>query len=66
MNMRIFETRIAGEQPKQYKDRIEKLLEELEQAGREWTEEPALRGAYLFSVPRGSDSRPFAYIEYPK
>jgi hypothetical protein len=63
--MRIFETRIAGEQPKQYENRIGKLLQELEDQGTNWTEEPALRGAYLFSVPRTSESKPFGYIQYP-
>ena len=66
-HLEYFESRIAGEQPKQYKDRINKLLEEWEQAGREWTEEPIFRGALLFSVgPEGKEARPFAYVEYPK
>jgi hypothetical protein len=64
--MEYFETRIAGEQPKQYKDRIDRMLQGLEDLGAKWTEEPALRGAYLFAVPRAANSTPFAYIEYPK
>ena len=62
--IRHFITRIASEQPREYENRVAKLLEELEQQGVEWTETPALRGCYL-SV-RGNLDKPVAYIEYPK
>jgi len=66
-HLQYFESRIAGEQPREYANRVGKLLQDLEDRGIEWTEEPIFRGALLFSVgPEGREAYPFAYIEYPK